>query len=394
MFPIQDLQGRTVAFGGRIAPWHETGEEGKYINSPETELYEKRRVVYNLSRAKSTLRKGEPCIVVEGYFDVALLSQAGIPGVVATSGTAFTAEQVIQIERYTKRIYFAFDADRAGMKATVAATEAALSAGLEVASIVLPSGQDPADVAAADPMKAQAIFSQPQSLIQIWTKRLAAKGESLSQAESLQALLPLIQGVANPIQQGRMIQETAAILHVPEGRVIELLSRLRSSSSRPAGNSGLPERMKDEPLRQLEQWTEHEFLGLFIESKEARSLWTSVEKSFFLDSSAQRLYTSVAQIAGEDSVFASASGDALIAKLPAELQSLAEAARVLAQEAMAKTSDSPEIEARTLLRRLQRRSLSQRLRTMQQTLAQAGEKERAAALEQFQKTVEELAQLP
>ena len=77
MFPVTDVQGRIVAFGGRIVPWHATGEEGKYINSPETALYEKRKTVYNLSRAKAVLRGGGAGIVVEGYMDVVMLAQGG-----------------------------------------------------------------------------------------------------------------------------------------------------------------------------------------------------------------------------------------------------------------------------------------------------------------------------
>jgi DNA primase len=96
MFPITDVHGRVVAFGGRIVPWHETGEEGKYVNSPETELYSKRRTVYNLTRAKQHLKR-QPCLVAEGYMDVIMMAQAGVEVVVGTCCTVLTDEIVSQL---------------------------------------------------------------------------------------------------------------------------------------------------------------------------------------------------------------------------------------------------------------------------------------------------------
>ena len=164
IFPIADLQSRVVALGGRITPWHETGKEGKYVNSPETELYSKRRVVYNLARAKRYLRSGESCLVVEGYMDVVLLDQVGVRRVVASSGTAFTDEQIAQLKRFTDTLHFAFDADEAGVKAAISATQGALAAGLRVATVALPEGEDPADVAVRSPDELKKYLSQPRSL--------------------------------------------------------------------------------------------------------------------------------------------------------------------------------------------------------------------------------------
>ena len=167
MFPIRDVQGRVVAFGGRIVPWHETGNEGKYVNSPETALYEKRRVVYNLSRAKKVLRATKHCIVVEGYMDVVMMVQAGVENVVATSGTAFTSDHVETLKRFTDTLHFAFDGDAAGWKATIAATQSALASGVHVETILLPDGVDPADLAKESSEKLQEALGSTRPLVDV-----------------------------------------------------------------------------------------------------------------------------------------------------------------------------------------------------------------------------------
>ena len=206
IFPINDLQGRVVAFGGRIVPWHETGEEGKYVNSPETKLYEKRRIVYNLERAKQFLRHGTPCLVVEGYMDVVMVEQAGISNVVASSGTAFTEEQVQQLKRFTQQLHFSFDADAAGTKAAIAATEVALTAGMRVATVLLPAGKDPDDVALHEPEKLSEYLEKPKSLVSMLMRRFEKVKDGGEKEKYLQELLPLVAKIDNPVYQGEMVQ--------------------------------------------------------------------------------------------------------------------------------------------------------------------------------------------
>jgi DNA primase len=214
IFPVLDLQGRVVAFGGRIVPWHETGNEGKYVNSPETALYEKRRTVYNLSRAKKVLRGGQACVVVEGYMDVVMLVQAGIEHVVATSGTAFTQEHVDILKRFTNTLHFAFDGDGAGWKATIAATQSALASGMNVDTIVLPDEKDPADIAKENPEGVQEIFKQTKPLMEVLVDRIGV-GSTAQREQALDALIPLLRLVKNPIVQGGMVEQVAQLLKTP-----------------------------------------------------------------------------------------------------------------------------------------------------------------------------------
>ncbi|MBI2483736.1 DNA primase [Candidatus Uhrbacteria bacterium] len=141
MIPIRDVHGHIVGFGGRILEEKE-GSGPKYLNSPQTLVYDKSRVVFGLDRAKQEIRKQGYCILVEGYMDFFSVYQAGMQNVVASSGTALTAEQVRLIKRFADTLLFAFDTDAAGGNATVRGIEVALSEGAHVKVIELPRSQD------------------------------------------------------------------------------------------------------------------------------------------------------------------------------------------------------------------------------------------------------------
>jgi DNA primase len=148
MFAIVDLHGRVVAFSGRSLPSaKETEEESpaKYINSAESPIYKKRATVFGLYQARTALRAGKPCILVEGNFDVVSLHARGFENTVAPLGTAFTIEQGKQIKRFTTELTLLFDGDSAGRKATLASREPAHEAGLNARVAQLPDGIDPDD---------------------------------------------------------------------------------------------------------------------------------------------------------------------------------------------------------------------------------------------------------
>ncbi len=139
LFPIHDLQGRVVAFGGRVLD----DSLPKYINSPETTVYHKSEIFYGLYQARDAMRHSGEALVVEGYFDVLALHRAGFAGAVATCGTALTAEHARLLKRYAEKILLIFDEDAAGRKATFRAMDALLSVGLAVSVVGLPVGEDP-----------------------------------------------------------------------------------------------------------------------------------------------------------------------------------------------------------------------------------------------------------
>lgn len=141
MFPIFNENDKVVGFGGRKL--YEDDQGGKYINSPESKIYSKGRILYGLNFAKEKIRYYDYVILVEGYMDLISLNKHGIENVVASSGTALTEEQVKLISRYTKNIYVLFDSDFAGIKAAKRGIEIILEAGLELNIITLPDGEDP-----------------------------------------------------------------------------------------------------------------------------------------------------------------------------------------------------------------------------------------------------------
>jgi len=139
LFPIDDLRGRVVAFGGRIL-----GEgEPKYLNSPETPIFHKGKLLYHLHAARHAMRKAERAVLVEGYFDVLRLALAGIVEVVAPLGTGLTADQAELLRRHTPQVLLCYDSDDAGLRATFRAGDELLRAGLRVGVATLPEGEDP-----------------------------------------------------------------------------------------------------------------------------------------------------------------------------------------------------------------------------------------------------------
>lgn len=141
IFPIFSPNGRVIAFGGRVLENQENA--AKYLNSPESQIYSKRRSLYGLFHSKDDIRKLDRAILVEGYMDLVSLFQAGVKNVVASSGTSLTEEQVQLLSRFTKNIIILFDADPAGQKASLRSIEILLKQDFEVKVITLPKGEDP-----------------------------------------------------------------------------------------------------------------------------------------------------------------------------------------------------------------------------------------------------------
>lgn len=140
MFPVHDLSGRTVAFGARTL---KKDDKPKYLNSPETEVYVKNKILYGIYQAKNEIRKEEECFMVEGYTDVLAMHQAGVKNVVASSGTSLTEGQIRMIKRFTDNMTVLYDGDSAGIKASLRGIDLILEQGMNVKAVVLPQGEDP-----------------------------------------------------------------------------------------------------------------------------------------------------------------------------------------------------------------------------------------------------------
>ena len=141
MFPIHSVSGKVIAFAGRTLSTQKS--QPKYINSPESLIYNKRKILYGMHLAKTAIRKKENCLIVEGYTDVISLVQNGIENVVASSGTALTSEQVRLVKRFTDNVTFLYDGDTAGVKAAMRGLDLVLENGMNVSLVLLPDGEDP-----------------------------------------------------------------------------------------------------------------------------------------------------------------------------------------------------------------------------------------------------------
>ena len=143
MFPIHNVTGKTIAFGARILVSDAAKNQPKYLNSPETELYNKSRVLYGLYQSKQQIRQEDNCYLVEGYTDVISMHQVGVKNVVSSSGTALTEDQVKLIKRYTQNVTVLYDGDAPGIRASFRGIDILLEGGLNVRAVTFPDGEDP-----------------------------------------------------------------------------------------------------------------------------------------------------------------------------------------------------------------------------------------------------------
>lgn len=237
MFPICDPQGRVVAFSGRyfekVEGSREDGEPAKYVNSPETALFKKSKILYGFDKAKNAIRKADCVLLVEGQFDVVLAHQCGLPFTVALSGTALTPDHVTLLGRVSKRLVLALDADPAGLRSGLKSTAMAFAAGFDVKIPTFPEGQDPADIAKTDPEALRLAVRQSKTAIEFFLEALRATLPSGRQGDDRMykkiievQLLPLIAALPSKIDQAHFIRIVSERLRVPEDAVrAEVLKR-------------------------------------------------------------------------------------------------------------------------------------------------------------------------
>jgi DNA primase len=238
-FPIHDLSGKAVGFGARLLE----GDGPKYMNSPETPIYKKGELLYNLHRAKNDLTRTGRGFVVEGYTDVIALAQAGITTAVATCGTALSEGHFRLLSRFCRRAVLAFDSDEAGARAAERAHGMFEAFGLEVSVLILPEGLDPADFVTrngGDEFERLADKSQP--VVEYMLER-AVRGIDLGtpegQAQAVQAGLPIVSGLQDEVLRSRYGGVLAALAGVSDNVVMRELQRRpqdgREASEQPAG---------------------------------------------------------------------------------------------------------------------------------------------------------------
>ncbi|MCK5123209.1 MAG: DNA primase [Candidatus Pacebacteria bacterium] len=225
MFPINNVSGQTVGFSSRVMPGQDESQ-AKYINTPETVLYNKSQILYGLDRAKLAIRKNDLAILVEGNMDVIASFQAEIENVVAASGTALTAEQIRIIKRYTDNVAFSFDLDSAGIQAANRGIEIALAEGMSVQVATVPEGKDPADCVKSNPDLWKKAVKNPKPIMEFYFESVFAKYDLIKIEDKKKIateLLNIISKISNKIEQSHYLQILAEKLSVDEKVLREIL---------------------------------------------------------------------------------------------------------------------------------------------------------------------------
>jgi len=234
IFPIFSPNGRVVAFAGRILD----DKEGyaKYLNSPESIIYSKGRILYGLSHAKDEIRRLDKAILVEGYMDLISLFQNGIKNVVAVSGTALTEEQVQLLSRYTKNVVLLFDADTAGIKASMRSIELLLRRDIEIKIVSLPSGEDPDSfVNNFGREKFEELIKQAQNFLEFQTAYFESQGMFEDPAKAAEAIRELVKPAAlisDEIKRNLLIKAIAKRFNLREKLLETELDKIISKTEK------------------------------------------------------------------------------------------------------------------------------------------------------------------
>ncbi|KIQ22611.1 DNA primase [Flavobacterium sp. MEB061] len=228
MFPIESMSGRVLGFGGRILT--NDKKAAKYLNSPESDIYHKSRVLYGIFQAKQSIAKLNNCYLVEGYTDVIQFHQAGIENVVASSGTALTPDQIRLVNRLTKNITVLFDGDAAGLRASIRGIDLILEEGMNVRVCGFPDGEDPDSFARKNSHDDLVAYLEANSkdFIQFKASILMneAKNDPIKKADLIRDMVTSISKIPDRIQREVYLQECARIMDISEQVLVSTLAQL------------------------------------------------------------------------------------------------------------------------------------------------------------------------
>ena len=278
MIPIHSETGALVGFGGRSLD----GSDPKYLNSPESELFNKSRLLYNLHRSKDAMRKIDRAILVEGYFDVIALDHAGVPGVVASMGTSLTTGQASLLRRYTTRVVIAYDGDDAGRNATLRAAPVLLSAGLTVSALDLQGEKDPDSLVQKHGVdRFLEVLGNATDIFEFALKEWAGNVNTLTgreKADRVEAFVPLLSAVVDPVIRNDAAQRIA------DGFRLEfetVWSRVRGKAAAPA------ERQASRTVPSGEKFV----LTAVVQGRISRERLEGLQEAFFTDPACKTLFS-------------------------------------------------------------------------------------------------------
>ena len=227
IFPIHNLTGKVIGFGARILSGDKT--KAKYLNSPESEIYNKSQTLYGIFFAKNEISRLDNCILVEGYADVLSMHQAGIENTVASSGTSLTSEQIRLISRYTKNITILYDGDNAGIHAALRGTDMILEEGMNVRIVLLPPDEDPDSFVQHHPIEEVRAYieNNAKDFISFKTQLLLknAANNPIKRAEVVKDIISSISVIPDAIYRATYIKECSRLMDMPEQSLMNELNK-------------------------------------------------------------------------------------------------------------------------------------------------------------------------
>lgn len=261
IFPIVNITGKVVAFGGRVLnnlSEEEKKRTGKYVNSPEIlGIYEKNRELYGLFQAKSDIQRKDSCILVEGYADVISMHQAGMRNTVAACGTAFTERQMETVRRFTNNLIVMDDGDSAGIAAAQKAANIALKAGMSVKMVLLPDGQDPDDFAKNHSAELIEAYIEEKGMNFVeFKKKVLTEGKEDDPDTINAALGSVIETIAllpNAISREVYIKEAMKRFEMPREAIVERLNSMAMSEQQQKEKEERNKRLREEDERRAEE---------------------------------------------------------------------------------------------------------------------------------------------
>ena len=242
IFPIRSMSGRIQGFGGRILTTNV--KTAKYLNSPESEIYYKSKVLYGIYESKQTIAKQDVCFLVEGYTDVIQMHQSGVLNVVSSSGTALTTDQIRMINRLTSNIVVLFDGDAAGLRASLRGIDLILEQGMNVKVCTFPKGEDPDSFSKSHTLEEITSFLEEESKDFIQFKASLLQGEAKSdpicKAETVKEIIESISKIPDMIKQEIYIQSCSEIMEVSEDTLFGALAQLKQKNNRKGATRIVP----------------------------------------------------------------------------------------------------------------------------------------------------------
>ncbi len=369
MFPIANESGKLIAFAGRAL---ETEQQPKYMNSPESPVYSKGQVLYNLHRARQKMRQRDRVVLVEGYMDAIGVWRAGVEEVVASCGTALTPEQVRMMGRHARQVVVNFDPDAAGRAAAERSILLLLEENLQVRVLNLPGGMDPDEFCGRQGGPAYEALLAEAPGYYFWLADRARQQFDVSTADgrvrAFQSLMPAVNRVSDKIQRVALVNDLADRLGVPPGMVLENFRKAATERREPAA---APAARRLSPAERL-------LLRLLIENQEARAeMLEAVERS--------GVTAALPSSAIFGALFAVISGGERFEVGALEAR-LTEADRRLLAEVVFDPGAAPELEpGRAALRALEEQDWRSRRRELQKQIQEA---EKAGHLEELRRLMQ------